>query len=46
MLRIVGNLLKALCPVITAPCENLEGSIGEMNLYPVAIELYVVDPRR
>jgi hypothetical protein len=44
MLGIVGDLLEAVCPVVAAPGENLKAVIGEMNLHPVAVEFYFMDP--
>jgi hypothetical protein len=44
MPRVVGDLLEALRPVVAAPGENLDAVIREMNLYPVAVEFYFMDP--
>jgi hypothetical protein len=42
--RVVGDIFKAMGPVVTATGENLDCLVGEMDLHPVAIELDLVNP--
>ena len=41
---VIGNLLETLGPVVAAPCEDLDGFVGEMDLHAVAVELDFVNP--
>jgi hypothetical protein len=42
--RVGRDLSETVGPVVTAPGEYLDGGVPEMDLYPVAIELDLVNP--
>jgi hypothetical protein len=42
--RVARDLSETVGPVVTAPGEYLDGGVPEMDLYPVAIELDLVNP--
>jgi hypothetical protein len=41
---VLGDFLEAVGPIVTAPREDLDRLVGEMDLHAVAVELDFVNP--
>ncbi|MGY4299900.1 hypothetical protein ACVWXN_007995 [Bradyrhizobium sp. i1.4.4] len=41
---VMGDLLEAMRPIVSAPGENLRRLVGQVDLDPVAVELDFVNP--
>ena len=44
MPSVGGDLSKTVCPIVPAPHKDFDRRVPEMDLDPIAVELYLMQP--